>query len=531
MAFSITHYPTEYYSAAYRPIIFKVLNTAPQGSNPRVRADIYVNDIKISSTYRYSDTSPLVYTFDVSEHLKSVLTGKPEDFKKGTGQFASSNESSRTFYCVFTELYEDSNGLLQEGLTATSSTFGVLNATRQHLENQNLLGYTIDGDEQRDFLTNMPNKQFVPADTYLQIAFINNPSITSITITVEQFTSSNSSIQKDYYLLNNSATRRVFQQKMEDLASNCAYIKIAVGSAPDSELYLYTKTVYVDRTVNKQHSTLFFRNSLGGYDQFTFKGKRKNSLSTKTQTFTRPLGNDFELSNRGEIITGIEANESFEIYSEFLSEEKMSWLKELLYSVDVYLYDSETPFVGIEVIQNGDFGNSDGWVAFDSTTDASSDVMEVTTNEGTPSSGGGVSQLLEGLEVGEDYLVSVTHLEGTSTVRSINFTLSAGSLEGVESEVALDEQATTSFIYSPSATSVYLNLRNDGVAGSTNFWDDVSVKRYEIKDKLIPIVIDDGKVITHESEQATQLKLNCRYSNAINTQSNTNDASVILQSS
>lgn len=473
----------------------------------------------------------MVYTFDVSEHLKSVLTGKPENFIKGTGQFASSNESSRDFYCVFTELYEDSNGLQQEGLTDTSSTLAVLNATRQHLESQNLLGYTIDGDDKRDLLTNMPNNLQVADDAYLQLAFINNPSITDVTVTLAQYTSAGSTIQKDYYTLDNSATRRIFQQKMDDLATNCAYITIDVGDSPDDDSYINTKTVFVDRKVNNHHTVLFFRNALGGYDQFTFKGNRKNNLSTKTQTFTRPLGADFELSNRGEIITGIQANESFEVYSELLSEEKVNWLKELLYSVDVYEYDSENPVIGFEIVTNGDFGTTEGWTAFDSTLSIDEDRLVVTTDEGSPSSGGGASQLLEDLEVCEDYLISVTHSSGTSGTRTIDFTASAGSLEGIEGQVSLETGNTTSFIYNPSATSMYLNLRNDGFSGRTNLLDNVSVKRYQIKDKLIPVVIDDGKFVTHQTEGAVQLKLTCKYSNTVNTQSNTNDASVILQSS
>jgi len=88
-----------------------------------------------------------------------------------------------------------------------------------------------------------------------------------------------------------------------------------------------------------------FLNRLGGFDYFTFTRDKKKTVNFKKNEYSKILPWDYqygkpeERSDRGSTIFSVEADESFTLQSNWITEKDAIWLEELMTSPEVYILD------------------------------------------------------------------------------------------------------------------------------------------------------------------------------------------------
>ena len=103
----------------------------------------------------------------------------------------------------------------------------------------------------------------------------------------------------------------------------------------------------VDDCFTYTHQTLLFLNRKGGFDSFTFKKVSRESIQTSRKSFkTNPkrLQSDgsynYTKADRTNVNYLTSTKTSLKLNSDWLSEEESEWLRELITSPEIYLYDS-----------------------------------------------------------------------------------------------------------------------------------------------------------------------------------------------
>jgi hypothetical protein len=102
-----------------------------------------------------------------------------------------------------------------------------------------------------------------------------------------------------------------------------------------------TKTYSILPCTKYEPVRLMFINSFGVAEYFSFNLVSKQSNSINRQTYKKNLGNNYQVSDRGETVYNIEAKTSKKINSDWITEEESYWLAELFDSIEVYEIQSD----------------------------------------------------------------------------------------------------------------------------------------------------------------------------------------------
>lgn len=112
--------------------------------------------------------------------------------------------------------------------------------------------------------------------------------------------------------------------------------------SPYSEI---RKWKIVDECTLMEKIRIAFLNKLGGFDYFTFTRDKKKTVNIKKNEYSKILpwnweyGQPEKRSDRGSTIFSVEADETFTLNSNWITEEEAIWLEELMTSPEVYLLE------------------------------------------------------------------------------------------------------------------------------------------------------------------------------------------------
>lgn len=97
----------------------------------------------------------------------------------------------------------------------------------------------------------------------------------------------------------------------------------------------------VDNCSPYDNFRLLFQNRHGGTDYWNFNWKHTNTLTVNRNEWRKQLAYNYAVGDRQDSILSTKANEVWDISTDWVTEYDMNFLKELLTSKEVYLYDDD----------------------------------------------------------------------------------------------------------------------------------------------------------------------------------------------
>ena len=272
-----------------------------------------------------------LFRFNVSSFMKADLSYDIAAIG-GVTDIISPNDNSEVEYILeWVEVYNDKAGIPQE-VDTTSITSGkqAYNTALQHEEPQNLTVFATD-DSTKRFLTNIPDfailrddeeiqLHFITFETSLKVRIIEYDALTGGTPTVTTSASKTITDGRGIVTVSGSiylaSTKRI-EVKLVDNA----------GTTDLSE----TRTFKILPSICDK-PRLQWLNRLGGIDSYTFTGDVERKVSASKSVFTRGLAVGFGVGDSGDNILGVEADNDFSIWTDFLSNDYGIWMEELITS-------------------------------------------------------------------------------------------------------------------------------------------------------------------------------------------------------
>lgn len=370
MAITIKQAP-DTFSPVYNPMIFVLQSTNSSQANFKFVADIYIAGVATPAFYRYDfPADPDVGTgkIDVSRALEKHLSF---DINQTNYGFQQNTKSFVNYTCYFGEAYGPSSGVtVTSGVTVDSSRY----AYNGVFDFPDFATYTsadyLMASTSIPFLTNMGTSGTVRASQDAWFYLITNTVNRVSKMQIKTFNSSDAVIQtvdvtNTYKALNNASDRFLrFSAGTRNLNSIAAG-DITAGSQPiiTSSVVWYTVQAFdgVPAAVSKAYrydinSTctdytvyqFFWLNKLGGFDQFSFIKLSRKTSEIKRQNYKAIYGTQtaaawsYNRYDRGKKQYDTQIKEKITVWSDWVSDSKATWLKELFTSPEVYVNNGTT---------------------------------------------------------------------------------------------------------------------------------------------------------------------------------------------
>ena len=395
MAISLAGQPlsvteNKFYSA-YNPIQFRF--SSGVSTCKRMKLFIYVGSSIINTNspiiqdedFTAGSVVANTFTFDISKIIDNYVT---EDFQTINSKpyFEGANSHIRVGVKA-TEVLEDaSTKVLSDGasLDLGANYIEVLNTALQYTDLQNsntsspyhaFATFELGADTRR-FLTNMPfgtnsalvyNKMREDESKYL--SFINpDLSLEEADLKVITYNSSGSVIAHHRITMNTVFTTPLRRVDVAVGLGNFDNLVSGDMSGGTSETILTSATVKytcgiidgdgdyisqlvgfkVDRDYKDYNLRFHWLNRLGGIDSFTFYGSNKRSHSSKKSFYNKNLDYAYSIGDTYKTVMQSKSNNSFEAWTDIISEDHRVWLEELLSSPSVTI-QSGTDYIPIIV--------------------------------------------------------------------------------------------------------------------------------------------------------------------------------------
>lgn len=126
---------------------------------------------------------------------------------------------------------------------------------------------------------------------------------------------------------------------------NVGSYTFTLKSATGSVLSETIKYKIVDECTPYEKTRVAFLNRLGGFEYFTFTRDNKKTVNIKRNEYSKVLPWDWQYgkpekrSDRGSTIFAIEADESFTLNSNWITEAEAQWLEEMMTSPEIYILE------------------------------------------------------------------------------------------------------------------------------------------------------------------------------------------------
>lgn len=360
--------------SAYRPVLFQTFAFAPSFTEEVINAVVTVTDVDTSTQiaqYRLQPASNVggvlfVFDIDIQQNLQDYLQPNSQ-----TKSDSAPNADGQPYFNLDVGLYvnfevtityeylSNTTGLLVDtGLIDITTQLTATAATRQHDEVMNLDNYVLTiGAPLENLLTNSPTTQDIQLDESATFSFIGrNFGANIIAMRVRTFDSAGGIIDTafinsplsltDFYQFTvgcgPSEIRNIVWSSGSLNIDNPGVVRYDVQAVttlnvPVSEIKTYNlKPVCEDSELR-----LHFLNALGGFDAYTFSNTKVQTIEAKGQNAQKPLAwsntaPQNTLSDKGTFSLEKTASTIIELESLELEPDAAAWLKELLYSVEVY---------------------------------------------------------------------------------------------------------------------------------------------------------------------------------------------------
>ena len=315
---------------------------------------------EIRGVKRQSTVLPAVptdYRIAVQGILRTRITS--DLLALGGSNIVTPNDNSLRFHAMrFTEEFDDLDGLVKEGDNIITVARSFINATRQQDEDQTLSDFELVAPGDR-FLTNAPSPQKLAVGEEYQLSFLYDQTA-DIRVRYETFDNDGNTLGETTLAVVGSIDGRgIFPVNLitTSISRVDVWLFDSAGGMDVSERFRFDRE---DKCFNTPQRIVWL-GRLGGYDAFTFGGRKKIDLKVKKQTFKKNLNVGFATQDAGRTTLSVVPTEAEESFSEFLDKPYLSWLGELYTSPNVFI-EIDGNFFAIQVLNNSETIQDEGRV-------------------------------------------------------------------------------------------------------------------------------------------------------------------------
>ena len=380
MAITINGFP-ETHTPVYNNVMFTVISDNIAETNFKYVADVYVG----GDVIRLTTTTNLEYNtgiFNIGRVLEAYLSS---DIDKTGTQFRQNVNSYVEYYVKFGEEY-GATPVVYPGLT-TSNTYTAWNGIMDFLKFQEFNAtygqweyvFRQSFDEAK-FLTDRPASGVIRynEDAWLYantnsgndiskarvVTYDVNKNVLQTVEFVNTFFGSSDTPSEFLRFdagtsnLNNIPSSGITLGAQPIIVSSGTPVAYyTVSAILGSNEYSNTQTYVIDNNCYKNVAYRFhFLNKLGGFDSFTFYRGSNKSSRIKRSNYKKIAGDatsdatyGYNKSSRGHTTYNVDIEDNIKVESDWINEETMDWLEELITSPEVYLDDPTHGLVGIVV--------------------------------------------------------------------------------------------------------------------------------------------------------------------------------------
>ena len=323
------------YIAAFSGQTGSILRT---NDNFKIKAEIKKSTTVLATLYSFPISS--TFKFDIQAIVSSEINSEgATDLPVISSVFEIRNTSEGllSYTVVFTEVYDDVDGLTSEHDTITSSVYNVINASFEYKETQSLSNYILSAaSTTAKLLTNIPSLTLVHAEDFIYIFFIYNGAKQ-----VKAKRSIIGGIFADVFTPLVTVTNKlgVIKVGTAAMSSSTNAVSIAISLYDATNVQISEGLIFKFQKTEKCGSRVLFRNKLGGYDAVTILGEEERKNKVDKAYYKKNLEKGYSLGARGFIALSKSNEKTMKVTTDYLSKEQLNWLDELNESEDVYLIE------------------------------------------------------------------------------------------------------------------------------------------------------------------------------------------------
>lgn len=327
----------------------------------RIKADVFyklgagTTWVKIGTKRQEKYIGTNVYRFNIEGYLQSILTFDLPSLSGHT--IYRANNSICQFKVRFAEEYRDAEGIVREYASTETSPKFAINATRQIYQGQGIeTTYLVKtGSATAKFLTDRPRVIKWRPGEKIHLSFVHNlleGSATNVNCRVTITTTAGNStfnIGRNYISVNDTFTRCAVH--LDGLfADNGISATVRLVYGPTNIVVSETLTIVPDYQVYGEAVRMFWLNSLGGFDDYTFTADRSVKNKIKREEYKRQPSNSSR--SRGYTSLNIVSNDEVTVYSQFESKDVIRNICGVFESPEVYIYENGL-YIPINVENSG----------------------------------------------------------------------------------------------------------------------------------------------------------------------------------
>lgn len=312
-------------------------NVTRLNSNFQIRCD--VKNAAGTTTWASIRKSAVsgTFTWDISEVISAQLSPAPQ----AIGGAASLVDSGGyvVYTCVFTEEFDDQNGLLKGGSDASDTPRAAIWGATQYDEDQDTDDYISENGNTGNFLTNATTLYLKRGDSFhLSLLTTSNVTGAYLHATLTSTAGSETTDQTTEVNVASAGVQLVvFPINAELYASNTASM-VVVAKDQDDNTISESVTVYIDDLCD-EGQVIWWLNPLGGWDCYRFRTKPDKVIASDRRTFAV---NNATKRNYTRKVLNVDSWEEYTITSEYLRPTQGDWVAEILRSPDVRVQDGST---------------------------------------------------------------------------------------------------------------------------------------------------------------------------------------------
>jgi len=337
VALSITQQPNAY-QPAYNDTNFVI--TESSGAIYTKDNFKFIGDVKINSASIAKLKTPIYFgstnkgVFNIGRILENYVS---YDFNLNDTSASGCTNSIKDYSVEFGYEFSTSpTGTITEYLNLTSATGSVWNASLNPIDLVSYSGqYTMNGSGK--FLTPLRSKTI--SRTQKDFLYAIRNTATSAVVTYSDSTTQTIALPTFQVV-------RIPCGSQLTIPAGATYYDIVLKNGGTTLSETYRITLF-DECSKYDTTDLFFLNSLGGFDSFRFNKVRRDTYDTQRKTY---LANPYTLGATYAYETSSFKSKNYDtisthrvkLFSNWITEAQSEWLKDLIDSPVVYMYDGTT---------------------------------------------------------------------------------------------------------------------------------------------------------------------------------------------
>lgn len=275
------------------------------------------------------------YRFNLSNMLQTLISGDLAAL--GLANIQNAVDGIIEIGTVYTEWHDNDEGIREDYETTSSTGVEYVDNIFQHTDTNTIDDYFLDTPTTGLFLTNAPDSQNIQVGEEVQLSFL-TPNETDILVRYETFDlagASNGVFSLGAVVVTSNKAIAPINSNIISSAISRADVWIARNS--DNAQISEIKTFNV--VSNCKSTRIWFSNSRGGYDAYSFKGNLEDVYNYKYNTINKSLPFGFSVQDRGRSVATSDNGHEFNLFSDFVRKEELTWFIDLYDSNDVYVIE------------------------------------------------------------------------------------------------------------------------------------------------------------------------------------------------